>query len=320
MNKITLKSAITAFTFLLALPLSAQSSYIVEKPFNFKEAKDFVVLYAPKAAVEAMGDKIISDNNLDPEMEKNQFFYWAADWDKTELVLANVEEEDGKNSLNGPDYLNMTPLYWWGGGHFMSKGSNTYDLSKVDDDMMMHIGIRSFGSANSNFVIKVGPGSKVKDNGFQLEVNLAEGKADGDYVGIGMLPNDKKWYSIDIPIKDLIDENGDFGFTYDFSKPIPNSETAVQLAFTNNKTVCSTAKGVLEPGNEVKTYTITKLGAAISLDGIWFYHKAPTGIKNLESNGAGAKANAALYNLAGQQVNSNYKGIVIKNGKKYINK
>lgn len=319
MKNFTLQLAVAAMAFLSTSQVKAQNSYIAEQAFDFDRAKDFVVLYAPTAAIKAMGSKIISDNNLDPEMEKNQFFYWAADWNKTELVLANVEEKDGKNSLGGPDYLNMTPLYWWGGGHFMSKGSNTYDLSKVDDDMMMHIGIRSFGSANSNFVIKVGPGSKVKENGFQLEVNLAEGKGDGDYVGIGMLPNDKKWYSIDIPIKDLIDENGEFGFIYDFSKPIPSTDTAVQLAFTNNKTVCSTATGVLEPGNEVKTYTITHLGAAISLDGIWFYHKDPTGIKAIESTGAEAQTNSALYNLSGQKVNSNYKGLVIKNGKKYIN-
>lgn len=319
MNRSTLKNAIIALALQLVLPMNAQSGYIAEKSFDFKQSKDFVVLYAPAAAVQAMGDRIISDNNLDPKMEKNQFYYWATDWDKTELVLANVEEENGKNSFNGPDYLNMTPLFWWGGGHFMTKGTNTYDFSKVDDDMIMHIGIRSFGSANSNFVIKVGPGSTITENGFQLEVNLAEGKANGDYVGIGMLPNDKKWYSIDIPIKDLIDEDGDFGFTYDFSQPIPSTETAVQLAFTSDKTVCSKATGVLEPGNTVKTYTITQLGAAISLDGIWFYHKAPTGIKNIESNGAESKTSSALYNLAGQKVNASYKGIVMKNGKKYIN-
>lgn len=321
MDNITLKDAITAFAFLLALPMNAQSSYIVEKTFNFKEAKDFVVLYAPTAAVEAMGDNIISDNNLDPEMKKNQFYYWTTDWDKTELVLTNVEEEEGRNSLNGPDYLNMTPLWWWGGGHFASKSNNSYDLSKVDDDMIMHIGIRSFGNTNSTFTIMVGPGSNIKNNGFQLEVNFEEGKGNGDIVGLGTLPNDKKWYSIDIPIQTLIDEDGDFGFTYDFSKPIPADESIVQIAFNKDApNVCSKATGVLEPGNTVKTYTITQLGAAISLDGIWFYHKAPTGIKNIESNRAGTKPSSPLYNLAGQKVSSNYKGIVIKNGKKYINK
>ncbi|MGI6242303.1 MAG: hypothetical protein ACOYJK_02005 [Prevotella sp.] len=319
MKKTTLKSAVTALAFLSTLSMNAQSSYIVQKTFDFKNAKDFVVLYAPTAAVEAMGDKIISNNNLDPEMEKNQFYYWTTDWDKTELVLSNVEEENGKNSLNGTDYLNMTPLWWWGGGHFASKGSNTYDLSKVDDDMIMHIGIRSFGNINSTFTVMVGPGSKIKTNGFQLEVNYEEGKGDGDIVGLGTLPNDKKWYSIDIPIKTLIDEDGDFGFTYDFSKPIPADEPIVQIAFNKeDPNVCSKATGVLEPGNTVKTYTITKLGAAISLDGIWFYHKETTGIKNIEGNGTKSGANSAIYNLAGQKVNADYKGIVIKDGKKYM--
>ena len=33
-----------------------------------------------------------------------------------------------------------------------------------------------------------------------------------------------------------------------------------------------------------------------------------------------AKANGAIYNLAGQKVNASYKGIVIKDGKKFIQK
>ena len=33
-----------------------------------------------------------------------------------------------------------------------------------------------------------------------------------------------------------------------------------------------------------------------------------------------AKANGAIYNLAGQKVNASYKGVVIKDGKKYIQK
>lgn len=33
-----------------------------------------------------------------------------------------------------------------------------------------------------------------------------------------------------------------------------------------------------------------------------------------------AKAKTATFNLAGQQVSESYKGIVVKNGKKYLNK
>lgn len=44
----------------------------------------------------------------------------------------------------------------------------------------------------------------------------------------------------------------------------------------------------------------------------------PTGISNVEAS-ASAKS-SILYNLAGQQVSKSYKGIVVKNGKKYLNK
>lgn len=46
-----------------------------------------------------------------------------------------------------------------------------------------------------------------------------------------------------------------------------------------------------------------------------------TGIKNINTNANTTKlANDAIYNLAGQRVGKDFKGIVIKNGKKYINK
>ena len=43
-----------------------------------------------------------------------------------------------------------------------------------------------------------------------------------------------------------------------------------------------------------------------------------TAISNVETS-ASAKS-ATLYNLAGQKVSDSYKGIVVKNGKKYLNK
>jgi hypothetical protein len=42
-----------------------------------------------------------------------------------------------------------------------------------------------------------------------------------------------------------------------------------------------------------------------------------TGVKNLTTKKA---QKAVRYNLAGQQVDSNYKGLVIENGKKFFNK
>lgn len=42
----------------------------------------------------------------------------------------------------------------------------------------------------------------------------------------------------------------------------------------------------------------------------------PTGISN--ATVAPATQDAKIYNLAGQQVDASYKGVVIKNGKKYV--
>lgn len=46
--------------------------------------------------------------------------------------------------------------------------------------------------------------------------------------------------------------------------------------------------------------------------------KTATGIFNIKSDSNATSS--TLYNLAGQQVSNSYKGIIIKNGKKYINK
>lgn len=43
-----------------------------------------------------------------------------------------------------------------------------------------------------------------------------------------------------------------------------------------------------------------------------------TGINLIENNSN--VSNNAIYNLAGQKVDASYKGIVIKNGKKYLMK
>lgn len=57
-------------------------------------------------------------------------------------------------------------------------------------------------------------------------------------------------------------------------------------------------------------------GASAAKYSICFGDEA-TGIHTIEATSA---ANAAMYNLAGQRVDKSYKGIVIVNGKKYLNK
>ena len=73
-------------------------------------------------------------------------------------------------------------------------------------------------------------------------------------------------------------------------------------------------------------YTITLYEGAATLDQIrgWFkevypdYYSATGGIQDVTV--APADENAPMYNLQGVQVDENYKGIVIKNGKKFVNR
>ena len=56
-------------------------------------------------------------------------------------------------------------------------------------------------------------------------------------------------------------------------------------------------------------------GADVALHGIWFNVGVSNGISNISVDSAKA---GKTYNLAGQQVSDSYKGLIIKNGKKYV--
>ena len=115
-----------------------------------------------------------------------------------------------------------------------------------------------------------------------------------------------------------------------------SSSATRKVAFTQGSTELKSfevedgncTKGTVE-GVDDKTvfnyYTIDNVAAGdidISYDGgtnfYAFILKTSTGIYTIDS--AKVINNGAIYNLAGQKVNENYKGIVIKNGKKYIQK
>lgn len=305
------KSLLSAALALLSTTAFAQ--YITEAPaggFDFTKGKDYVVLYNPQPQMEAIKGKILADQNLDPDQVKNQFFYWVADWDKKLFTLYDIEDTH-KNSYGGDDKLDMTPLYAWGAGHFGGK-SQKYDFSSITDDHILHIGFMNIGSATAtkNFKFIFGPGG---DNGFSLVVNKAVGATAGDLVGVGMAPDLNKWYYLDIPVKDLVDEDGDFGFTYDFSSPM---EIAFNAGF-DGATPSKFTQGAVDPETTMYKITITEKGSAMAIDGVFLY-KADESAGVNEVKAATKADNGAIYNLAGQQVSKNYKGVVVKNGKKYI--
>ena len=57
-------------------------------------------------------------------------------------------------------------------------------------------------------------------------------------------------------------------------------------------------------------------GADVALHGVWCNVGVTNGISNISA--AAAKKNGKTYNLAGQEVSSSAKGLIIKNGKKYV--
>lgn len=85
-------------------------------------------------------------------------------------------------------------------------------------------------------------------------------------------------------------------------------------------------QGTLTPFVEKQTNKVTWTGGAESVilsvsastqfSAIIVTLDSSTGINNVETTTA--NANAPVYNLAGQRVDSNYKGVVIKKGKKYM--
>ena len=142
---------------------------------------------------------------------------------------------------------------------------------------------------SAKYQFSLGP-DDASTNGFKLEVNVAAGAMNGKFVGVGETTARNQWYYLDIPVSTLVDEDGDFGFVYDFvttfaQKPIFTCGFDVDDASCTKYTA-----GAVDPDTGMKTITIREIGEG------------------------------SVYNLSGQKVDGSYKGIVMQNGKKYIRK
>lgn len=87
------------------------------------------------------------------------------------------------------------------------------------------------------------------------------------------------------------------------------------------KKFTSTTKKELTEGQHIIRITIT--GANCDIDKLTFKCVEPTAINDVEaapSNLSNPSTLDKIYNISGQEVDENYKGIIIKNGKKYLKK
>lgn len=90
------------------------------------------------------------------------------------------------------------------------------------------------------------------------------------------------------------------------------------LQHTNGVTQNRQVLGYLDWDVEAgKTYWLFNPKSQIGIYGFYFQAGGTSGIANVKTE---LESNAPKYNLAGQKVNDNYKGVVIQNGKKLLNK
>lgn len=108
---------------------------------------------------------------------------------------------------------------------------------------------------------------------------------------------------------------GDATFTTDLKTGATKAD-GTQYGFTSKSGTPAFAQVKSGEAIPAKKGYIVLSGASAAKYSICFGDEA-TGIHTIE---AASAANAAMYNLAGQRVDKAYKGIVIVNGKKYLNK
>ena len=105
-------------------------------------------------------------------------------------------------------------------------------------------------------------------------------------------------------------ENGKVTNLWRMSVPQTGNNT-----WDNYKTISNTTPKELTTGKTI--IRITVFGANCDIDKIELKCVEPTAINEINAD---ANANGAIYNISGQRVDENYKGIVIINGKKVMKK
>lgn len=152
------------------------------------------------------------------------------------------------------------------------------DLTKIDNDYTFHMALKSVDTEGVKFQFILSQADDFK------EAALVAGETEGFE-----FERDGEWYNIDIPVSTL---NDMFGFDL------------TQKTFA---------------GNILSINTVVPAGTQLSYDAVMFYgpHKSEpvNGISSVKTEN---NVNAPVYNLAGQRVSKNYKGVAIQNGKKFI--
>lgn len=298
------------------------AQYVTETPaggFNLNNGKDYIPVYLPAPQLEQIKDKILTDNNLDPTQTNNSLDFWIDDWmgDKASKVQAYVVPEGTveKNSWGGSEYIGITPIGYKVAAGVFTAHAKKYDLSKLTDDHILHIGIcdcsgQMYMGQGADLIVAFGQNANNAD--FNLCFNKTGG-ADGIDIPVGKIKSGKIWHSLDIRVGDIRDENGEIGIPFDWDDNI-DAFVLMQCA-DNSRTILSTAKYYpLEPDQKIADVEITKLGTALAIESIFFYIPETNGIEDIEASAGNNQQ--AYYDLSGRRVENPSNGIyVVKTAK-----
>ena len=294
------------------------NTYITMSPnngFDFNQGKDYVVLFAPDEVIEKMGDKILSNQNLN--LKDGDHSIQSIISNKTSIV--NVERTNTLNPYGGQTMLSFTPIARKNYLYFNS-ASSSYDLSMIDEDYIIHLDLSDFGGTEGKFRFQIGNRDIRKEQRYaDFEVNVGRGSIEYDPVygndhnnfhtiGVGYIGHDKYWYCVDIPIKELVN-----AINWGAAIKIPLCFSFDAQQWANYSNVEKTTVG----GETI--YTITKLNDAVSIGSIFLYKKDEKYTNNISvlrvlSN----SQDNDYYTLQGVRVNKPGKGIYIHKGRKVI--
>ena len=189
----------------------------------------------------------------------------------------------GMNSVGLPEgwFSFVVQNVGWSGCGFAAAAPGK-DMTVLTDEHILHIAFKS--SDNATHVLGVGESKMAigdaafPDNGATIPV-------------LANFPRDGKWYNFDIPMSVL------------------KNYVVGDVMFKDNVQQYT--------GNAIWFLSGGVAGTTLDFDQVFFYKPGevdPSGIKSVKAE----NANAAVYNLAGQKVGADYKGIVVKNGKKVM--
>jgi hypothetical protein len=252
--------------------------------FKFAASEDYYVIYLGDSTKSKYANDVPANNYIyiGPEADQGRNL-WV--WSNT----YSAGSTDGSNSFGiSKEYMawKVNSVGWSGLGYSIAK-NNPINMSCVGNNYSLHFAVKST-TAKQSFDFEFIDGNK-------HEAHIVLGTdAYNDYPAIADFPRDGKWYNIDIPLIYLADQ-----FEYDLSNA---------TAYANVNYFVVLAGGTA--------------GTDIEYDAIFFHgpHAAnnPSGIHTINKGQTATDNN--MYNLSGMIVDNNYHGIIIKNGKKFLNK